>query len=66
MDNLEKYYITYWSGHPNEVVWACSYEEAYSKRTHKNDGVRFVEKANKLEEEFWTPENGVQEVWNWE
>lgn len=63
MDNLEKYYITYLWGHPNDVVWAYSYEEAYSKRTYKDEEIRFVEKADKLGEEFWTKEWGVQ---NWE
>lgn len=57
---MEKYYITYLWGHPIDVVFAYSYEEAYSKRTYKDEEIRFVEKADKLGEEFWTPEGGRQ------
>ena len=60
---MDKYYITYLWGHPIDVVYAYSYEEAYSKRTYKDEEIRFVEKLEKLCEEFWRPENGVQ---NWD
>ena len=59
---MEKYYITYLWGHPIDVVWACSYEEAYSKRTYKDSEVLYVEKADKLGEEYWTEGSGVHEV----
>lgn len=62
---MDKYYITYLWGHPIDVIYAHSYEEAYSKRTYKDEEIRFVEKLEKLGEEFWRPENGVQ-FWDYE
>ena len=56
-----KFYITYWTGHPNQVIWASSYEAAYEKAVFK-DEIYYIERDDMLGFEYWTPQGGRQVV----
>ena len=55
---MKKYYISYY-GHPTQVVYAYSYEDAYAKANSKVD-VRIIEVDGELDLEYWTPNEGRQ------